>query len=516
MAAVLAGHAAAGGQTHDPNHTATIFVHGFSSDGATQTGVYGDHEPDPVLDDITSLLGLPTINQPGGINFPNVIAATRYYGDTPPSYYTTEDLQDIEAVTEQWGGGIPRYAVIVAKYARHVMTQSGAQQVNFVSASMGSFVTRWLIEKNVEGLAGDGAVARWLSLEGVISGNWAASHDEVPILWDLLGLPTIDIVQMNYGWIDEHLHSPRTEADNALLSGILVGQTASTRDSANEGALTAAMLLAGEFQPNDGVQGVLDSYFHEVTPQSRFLDLAPTLTFHHVNHFELAEHPGAWAQAASFITQKRRVTITMTRAQINDIHEPDLPWWDWTPAEIVFESHVYSPAAELQWSILDPLSSRHRDGVSTPIREYNAHGEQQFFDHVVFDDFVLNEETELELELWVEEIDWDLRYGVTEPLGSSYTDLGGTCIVIPVTGPGTHFVAVTEWNADLTVEVFEYPFADLAPLGDLDGDGTVGIADFLALLAAWGPCPPPPCPADLDGDGFVGITDLLILLGTWG
>lgn len=57
-----------------------------------------------------------------------------------------------------------------------------------------------------------------------------------------------------------------------------------------------------------------------------------------------------------------------------------------------------------------------------------------------------------------------------------------------------------------------------APLpGDVDGDGVVGVVDFLALLAAWGPCPDPPaaCPADLDGDGHVGITDLLMLLAAW-
>jgi hypothetical protein len=53
---------------------------------------------------------------------------------------------------------------------------------------------------------------------------------------------------------------------------------------------------------------------------------------------------------------------------------------------------------------------------------------------------------------------------------------------------------------------------------DFDGDGAVGITDFLALLAAWGPCPSPPapCPADLDGDGVVGITDFLALLASWG
>ncbi len=52
-----------------------------------------------------------------------------------------------------------------------------------------------------------------------------------------------------------------------------------------------------------------------------------------------------------------------------------------------------------------------------------------------------------------------------------------------------------------------------------DGDGSVGIVDFLLLLAAWGPCSdpcPPSCPADLDGDCLVGIIDFLALLGNWG
>ena len=53
--------------------------------------------------------------------------------------------------------------------------------------------------------------------------------------------------------------------------------------------------------------------------------------------------------------------------------------------------------------------------------------------------------------------------------------------------------------------------------GDLDGDGTVGIIDFLALLGAWGPCPscPPFCFGDVDFDCTVGITDFLALLANW-
>ncbi|MHC4209730.1 MAG: GC-type dockerin domain-anchored protein [Planctomycetota bacterium] len=49
---------------------------------------------------------------------------------------------------------------------------------------------------------------------------------------------------------------------------------------------------------------------------------------------------------------------------------------------------------------------------------------------------------------------------------------------------------------------------------DIDGDGEVGVVDFLALLAAWGPNPGHP--ADIDGDGEVGVVDFLALLAAWG
>ena len=53
---------------------------------------------------------------------------------------------------------------------------------------------------------------------------------------------------------------------------------------------------------------------------------------------------------------------------------------------------------------------------------------------------------------------------------------------------------------------------------DLDGDGTIGINDFLTLLGIWGQCPDTEasCEGDFDNDLNVGITDFLILLGYWG
>lgn len=49
--------------------------------------------------------------------------------------------------------------------------------------------------------------------------------------------------------------------------------------------------------------------------------------------------------------------------------------------------------------------------------------------------------------------------------------------------------------------------------GDLNGDGTVNVADLLVLLADWGQNGGP---ADINGDGVVNTEDLLLLLASWG
>ena len=51
--------------------------------------------------------------------------------------------------------------------------------------------------------------------------------------------------------------------------------------------------------------------------------------------------------------------------------------------------------------------------------------------------------------------------------------------------------------------------------GNIVGGCSVGIGDFLQVLADWGPCVGF-CPADIDGDNQVGIVDLLELLANWG
>ena len=47
---------------------------------------------------------------------------------------------------------------------------------------------------------------------------------------------------------------------------------------------------------------------------------------------------------------------------------------------------------------------------------------------------------------------------------------------------------------------------------DLDGSGSVGTSDLLALFAQWGTAGP----ADFNSDGVVNTSDLLILFANWG
>jgi thermitase len=51
-------------------------------------------------------------------------------------------------------------------------------------------------------------------------------------------------------------------------------------------------------------------------------------------------------------------------------------------------------------------------------------------------------------------------------------------------------------------------------VGDVDGDGNVGVADLLSVIEQWGTCSG--CNGDIDGDGMVGVGDLLAIVDAWG
>ena len=49
---------------------------------------------------------------------------------------------------------------------------------------------------------------------------------------------------------------------------------------------------------------------------------------------------------------------------------------------------------------------------------------------------------------------------------------------------------------------------------DVTGDGTIAVADLVAVIADWGACRG--CAADVDDNGVVDVSDLVLVLTNWG
>jgi glucose/arabinose dehydrogenase len=114
-------------------------------------------------------------------------------------------------------------------------------------------------------------------------------------------------------------------------------------------------------------------------------------------------------------------------------------------------------------------------------------------------------------EIYICDLGGEVYKIVAEPAsGACCIGTSGTCIPIPESncnngggswqGPGTTCESgVCEPNNCPT---------------DINGDGTVGVSDILAIIEAWGVCSG--CAADINGDGNVNVSDLLEVVGAWG
>ncbi len=445
-------------QPYDPNKSVTVYVHGFSPSGYRESGIYGEDEVEPFFEQIPLFLGLPTTVDEEDKFKPNVLSSTTYYGDIAPSYYNEQDMRDIEAVDATYSGGIPRYALIVAKYAKYLMERNGAQQVNFISASMGTLVTRWLIEKDLEGLASGDKIARWLSVEGVLNGNYAASKSLLFKLYDSYEDLSIDTKHMKYEWIKDNLSNPRRVGQSPYYKHILLGAETSTNDQILGSSLTKLGLIHGSFHPNDGYQIDVDTFFEDILAPYRFYGQNPTHTYLHYTHLGVKNAKALWAEVGNFITSNKRVRVTLNNVKVNNIKEKDRWYLKALPAEIIFESKIYSPALSLKWNITDPIAEKLYAGALPPIVKYKKKGETKAVNQVLFDDFVLPQEDTLSVWLNVREIDGDLRYKVYESFKDrDYQNIDTTTISIPLKNGSYSFVS-QEFSGDIIVKVIEYPF----------------------------------------------------------
>ena len=365
--------------------TVTIYVHGFEKGGFELAQNYGNDYTNDFTDRLSEFTQYPKLTDYDKSNLTNVITSVEYYGDEAPSYYDEEDKQDIDAITQKYEGGIPRYALIVAKYAKHILAQTGAERVNFVSVSMGSLIIRWMIEKNVENLASEKKIEKWMTAEGLIRGNYGYTKiASVPVPIHSFIDDSSETKQMQYSWIEKNLTQNRATMQSLYYNNILVGQI-SFSDSEKEQAGLKYILLEEGFQPNDGYQLVKDTYFGEVLNSIQ----APSHSIIHIDHTSIDESDATFRTVSNFLEAKKRVRITLLDVTVSDIHESITALN--TDTETVFQSSVSSSRGV--------LCERIYKGGTLNLYSYTENNQELKINQIIFDDFVQSTESTLLLKV---------------------------------------------------------------------------------------------------------------------
>lgn len=429
----------------DPADVATVIIDGIDSDGAATSGVVGRDRGHQLIDELALLMNIPT-----GMQNPrarNQITMTRHYGDSYPGYYSNSDRANVDQLTNQYGGGVPRYAAIVAKFARQVMARSGARQVNIIGLSFGALIGRWMIENDYEGLASQGRIARFITVEGVVAGNWIASEGGplLDLVEDNYDKPVIDFQHMTYDWIEDNLNAPHFAMDNPLYRNIQVSHWASTNDDKYERALTLATL-----EPSDGIQLYRDTFFRQLSADTLYNNQIPTLGHAYATHDTVRDHDGIRAGLIADLTSTRRVRITLLNARVKQMPESG-------EGEVVFGARIKSPLALSRYGFTNPINQVDNLGHTILPSEMDE-DEQKTLNQVIFDDFVLPGEASLTIDFDVREIDFDVVYEILEdPFSSPIDNLGSNDVIVSTLASGNYVHNNEDWTGNVRVDVIDYP-----------------------------------------------------------
>lgn len=437
--------------TAPPDQVATVVIHGFDPDGVQQTGVFGVDSSESYITSLSASIGLPTsIDAPLAMN---QVAYATYYGNQYPTYYTPQDILDVQAVTAQFGGGVPRYATIMAKYAKEVMRRSGAKQVNLFAVSFGGLISRYMIEKDVEGLASSGKIARWISVEGVVDGNYAATlggSTAQDLFESYYGAPPIDVEHMTYDWVEANINNPRDYSVSPFLGQFPVHFWQACDDDFNSKGLT---YISGK--ANDGVVLIEDAYLKGLGPNSRYLGLDPTISCTHTTHESTKDFPGIRAGVAAELFGRRRVNIQLEQVRVRKEFDGGIRG----NGEYVFGLKVRSPRADTLYGITAPIHQLRSDDNNIPYVRM-AQDTTVTVNLTWFDDMILPGETELHLETNVDEIDGDLIYNIAEDVPDTRQDLKDTSATVSTMQPGEYTLETDDWRAIVKVNITDYPDFD--------------------------------------------------------
>ncbi len=413
-----------------------LYIHGYDKSGYKRAGVYGDDIENMEIEKIAKFGSFYTTK-----NYPKdrdsiIVATTEYYGDKEPFYYAPSDLSEVNSMQK----GIPRYALIVAKYAKYILNETNATKLYIVSASMGSLITRYLIEKNLENLSKDKKIKKWLSLEGVVAGNIAASKDRLLNIVNSIEKQPYEVKQMRYSWVKQEFGDPY-KSDSPFMKDIEISFESSTDDHLNNRAIT---LLTNK--PNDGVQAVKDTYFSK-TP-NRYAH-----TYFYQTHTSLQNSKAAWAYATTFLLPNRRVQIKLKNVTVYDLHEKKMAIKNYLPADIVFESRVYAPKAMQKWNFDEAIDERVLNSHALKVFDFSKIDEKKSLDESIFDSHILLSEESLIVKITPYELDYEPEYNLFEITGHRrFESLGEGSLTFPLKN-GIYNIRGEDWDAELELTI---------------------------------------------------------------
>ncbi len=460
--------------------TISIWVHGFSNQGADKLKAltYGTVSGcGDVLQNTQQFGNLRVCaDLPGNDADPNQLVAMEYYGANPPPWMTKQDIADVEKYPYSGGPtGLQRYATILAKFVKWRMTVTGAQHVNMACHSMGCLITREMIENNYEGLAAAQVFSRWFTATGVVDGAqlaWLFNNPTLQKTATQIGLELSDFILMNPDyvwdnapWWDHKLY----DANNPLFKGMLIHHVGAT-DPRIQQAFNIQLLdvlNVSKNDPNDGIMYTEDEYFHDQDPAVAARSLAgdavkPTLSYVYADHMVCPGTLNTAVNATTALFHHRKVVITVDSFQLlidRENHTPFDGEYGTPPAEVVVESETrFTPYLTTAFPAVtqDIIISNDKVAYRTAQMWQQNQGDTTNPHVIVYSGAVFDDQTDLHLDVWLNEADTYPHAGVNElPLDLKATeplvDFHGQ---VPLVDNSTFSASTKYGNVTFRVRVF--------------------------------------------------------------
>jgi hypothetical protein len=423
-----------GQKVYDDPNTITVWLHGYTNHTAAslQATTYGSIIGCGDVGDALTTYGpsVPCGRDPAGDTAPNQVVAVEYYGAQPPAWMSAQDIMEVEQYPYLGGPtGLQRYGLIVAKFIRWRMAHTGATHVNIACHSMGCLLTRYVIENDIEQLASENKIVRWVTGAGVIGGAQLARLHNNPAFQmaaDQVGLAVDDFALMNPDYVqtyaaswDHQLH----EGNNPLLAGMLIHHVGATDPRIGQ-AFNLQLLNLGnpDELPNDGILFTFDEMFASQAPRASLVTpsgevLSATHAFIHVGHIDAPSAEGFHAALAAGLFHRRKVFVTLDSITLKKDHEFTLQTpleLGTPPAEVVAEVQVsYDPYTMPKFgthTLVDDDELAYRSPqLLSQVQGTTLQPSMVLYAGPVFDD-----QMAIHLKLTLTETDWYARYGCTE------------------------------------------------------------------------------------------------------